>query len=448
MQMVGEPGEFSMTAQAQEQQSRPNMESSRPDASKRSAPPDRRTIAFILVTAFLNTMGLMVIIPVLPFLAQRYVSNPNDLATVVGWLTSVYAICQFIAAPALGALSDRYGRRPILLISLFGSAVGYVIFGLGGALWVLFLGRVIDGLTGGNFSTIYAYVADVTEPQDRGKYFGMLGAASGVGFVLGPAIGGLTATFGYQVPLFVAAAITTANIVWGYLYLPESLAKQHRAEKINVLQLNPFGQLRAVFAIPQLQWLLVATFLFSFPFAALTSNLSVFAKDSLRWDAGAVGGLLFVVGVVEIVVQGGLIGRLLPIFGEMKLTIVGLLCQIIGFLLLSLVAGLASALPLFVGSVVFALGDGLVEPSVSGLISRTVGPREQGRVQGGTRAVEALARIFGPVWGGVLYVQLGHASPYWSGAVAVGLAIGAVFLALMPASVSRSKAGSPQPPSS
>src|SRR6266568_1289956 len=186
--------------------------------------PGSKAMIFLIILAFLNTMGVTIANPVVPFMVQQHLSNPNDLALTVAWMISIYGICQLLASPGLGLLSDRFGRRPVLFVCLAGSALGYLLFGLGGSLWILFLGRVIDGLTGGNFSVLFGYVADITEPEERGKYFGIVGGASGVGFMLGPAIGGLLATVNYSTPFLVAAAVILLNIVWGYFFLPESLS--------------------------------------------------------------------------------------------------------------------------------------------------------------------------------------------------------------------------------
>src|SRR5262249_51876350 len=193
----------------------------------------------ILVMVFLSIAGYGIIIPVAPFLVARYLSDPTRSGITVGLLTTLYAICQFLAAPALGAISDRFGRRPLLLLCLLGSASGFLLLGIGGALWILFLGRIIDGLTGANSSVIMAYVADITPPQQRGKYFGLIGALEGLGLVLGPTLGGLLAKFGIQVPFYVAAAVAFASFVLGLLLMPESLPKAKRASSINISALNP-----------------------------------------------------------------------------------------------------------------------------------------------------------------------------------------------------------------
>jgi DHA1 family tetracycline resistance protein-like MFS transporter len=384
---------------------------------------------FLMMTAFLNTMGVGIFLPVLAFIVQEYLRDQNTLAIAVGWLASVYAICQFIAAPGLGALSDRYGRRPILLICLLGSALGYALFGLGGALWVLFLARIIDGVTGGNFSILSAYIADITAPEERGKYFGLFGAVAGAGFIVGPALGGFVSRFGNNVPAYLAAGITLASLIWGYFFLPESLAPEHRATKLSLSDLNLVKQLGDAFAIPQLRWLLLAAFLFSLPFAILQSNMSVLIIDSLGWKADSIGYLFLLVGTLDILMQGVLAGRLLPIFGEIKLTVAGLACEIIAYLLLGAVAIVPTPLFVFAGIIMFAIGTGLLEPASRGLISQAAGPRQQGVVQGGSQSIQSLAMVIGPVLGGMLYTQVGHVTPFWSGAACVGLAIAATLLA-------------------
>lgn len=390
----------------------------------------RKAVLFLVVTAVLNTMGIGILSPVLPFIVQQYISNQHNLALVVGWLIAVYSLCQFIAAPGLGMLSDRYGRRPLLLLCLLGSAIGYMLIGVGGALWVLFLGRMIDGLTGGNFSILYAYVGDISKPEERARYFGLLGAAAGVGFMIGPVIGGFASLVSYQAPLYLAAAIIVADVLWGYFNIPESHRKELRTEQTNLTELNPFKQLRNVFSLPHLRWLLLATLCFSFAFAVFGSMTTVLVKQSLGWNAASIGLIFFVVGVGDILMQGVLIGRVLPIFGELKLAIAGLVSEMMAYLLVGLIALIPSPLFLWVGIVFFTVGSGLLEPSLGGLLSRAAGPRRQGIVMGGSQSLEALARILGPLWGGVLYVSFGHASPNLSAAVFVGLAILATSLAI------------------
>jgi DHA1 family tetracycline resistance protein-like MFS transporter len=383
-----------------------------------------------MVMAFLNTVGVGIFLPVLAFIVQAYVRDQSNLAIVVGWLASIYAICQFIAAPGLGALSDRYGRRPVLLICLLGSTIGYAMFGVGGALWVLFLGRIIDGVTGGNYSILSAYMADITAPEERAKYFGLFGAVAGAGFIVGPAIGGFVSQFGNSVPAYLAAGITLISLIWGYLFLPESLDPEHRVERISLAELNLFKQLGSAFAIPQLRWLLAATFFFSVPFAILQSTMSVLIIDSLGWKADSIGYLFLLVGTLDILMQGVLAGRLLPIFGEIKLTVAGLACEVLAYLLLGAVAIVSAPVLVFAGIIMFAIGTGFLEPASRGLISQAAGPRQQGVVQGGSQSIQSLAMVVGPLIGGALYTQASHVTPFWFGAGVVGLAIIATLMAV------------------
>src|SRR5258708_6982174 len=392
--------------------------------------PKRKAIIFILISAFLGSMGIGLLNPVAPFLVARYTNDSANAGIILGWLTSVYAICQFIAAPGLGALSDRFGRRPILLICVLGSAVGYLVMGIGGALWVLFMGRIIDGITGGNISVAFAYIADITPPGQRGKFYGWIGAVFGVGFILGPALGGLVARLGIEAPLYVAAAVTFANVLYGLVAMPESLSAAQRTTSIRIAQLNPLSILREVFNIPQLRWLFIAIFLYSLPFAALQTNLGLFAKDSLNWDATATGAIFAFVGITDIVVQGLLLQQLINRFGESRVVIGGLLSEFIGYLLMASIIVVHSSVPLIAGVIIFAMGDGLLGPSLTGLISRAAGQRSQGQVQGGSQSIQLLARISGPLLGGLLYDGLGHASPYLIGALIVVIAMGLIGLAL------------------
>jgi MFS transporter, DHA1 family, tetracycline resistance protein len=335
-----------------------------------------------------------------PFITSSYVDR-EDGALVVALLFTSYSLCQFLAVPSLGALSDRYGRRPVMLISLFGSAVGYLLFGIGGALWILFAGRIIDGLTGGNIATIYAYAADVTEPKERTKFFGLVGAFSGLGFVVGPAMGGIVykLTDSVESPLYLAAFVVLLNTLWGYFVMPESLTPEHRATEIKLTRLNPFTQLVEVFRIPQLRLLLLGIFLWTLDFAMLQSNLSYLTEDQLGWTPDSTSAIFFVVGLVGIITQGLLVRRLLPLLGETRMALFGFGAQAIGFIIIVIVTATGIA-PLVYLSVAFvALGNGLIVPSVTALASQSVGMSEQGRVQGGNQGVQALGRVLGPMWG-------------------------------------------------
>jgi MFS transporter, DHA1 family, tetracycline resistance protein len=372
-------------------------------------------MAFITVSMFLNFLGFTIIIPVILFLVGRYVSA-DHIGLYVGLIMAAYALCQFLAAPALGAISDKYGRRPILLLSLFGSVIGYIIFGIGGALSVLFLGRIIDGLTGGNISTMYAYVADIAKPHERGRLYGILGAAGGFGFMFGPALGGLMANVSLSAPLFLAAGVTLINMAWGYFALPESLPKESRVKRFEWKHLNPLKAFSSVFTTLGLRILFVASFLFFVAGTAMQATISVFLKDILSFGPSGIGIILFVVGVMDIFTQGYLTGKLIPLIGEKKLAMVGLAINAIGFLLIGAVALAPSVFLIYTAIIVFNIGDGLFQPSINGMISNSVDRTMQGRIQGANQGTQSVARVLGPLIGAGLYTW-GAGLPYVFGAV-------------------------------
>lgn len=396
---------------------------------EKQASPSRITILFLIFSAFLNSLGFTIIAPVTPFIVQQYLSDPEALATTVGWLTAIYAIFQFIVSPGLGVLSDRYGRRPILLICLLGSAVGYVIFGIGGALWVLFLSRIIDGITGGNITILLAYVGDTTKPEERGKIFGQIGGIAGVGFIVGPVLGGFAANLSLSAPLYLAAAIMLANTLWGFFVMPESLHDMHRTTSVTLSDLNPLKQIRGIFQITRVRWMLITGMCYYFPFALFTTELAVLSVDKLAWTPGDIGWMLLIVGCIDIVMQGFLSGKLIPIFGEVKLSIAGLIFEAFSYVLIGLVAFVASPILMLVGVFFFAFGSGLLEPPLGALTSRAATQREQGIVQGGNQALRALTQIAGPLLAGWLYVQFGGEAPFWLGAAILLLGIGAILMA-------------------
>jgi len=379
---------------------------------------NNKPLIFILVTMFLNFLGFSILFPILPFMVGRYVADPHQIAFYVGLLLSIYALCQFFAAPGLGSLSDRFGRKPILLISLFGSVVGYLFLGFAGALWVLFLGRIIDGLTGGNISTIYAYMADITEPQQRGKYFGLLGAAGGVGMIFGPVIGGFLGTIYLPLPLFIAAAITIVDMLFGFYILPESLPHNLRSSHFDPQHLNPFQQFSHIFSIDILKRLFISGFIFFIAMNGMYATNAVFFKDVFSWNPAQIGTILFMIGFVDIFSQGFLINKLLPKFGEIKISILGLVLVAVGFFIVTLTAIIPSVVLIYFALIVLNIGDGLFEPSQGGLISKSVGPHMQGRVQGANQGMQSIARIAGPFLAAFIY-GFGRGLPYFSEGVLV-----------------------------
>ncbi|GGJ24664.1 MFS transporter [Deinococcus roseus] len=378
-------------------------------------PPTKNALLFVFISAFLGSLGISLAFPVLPFLVARYLTDQNQLAATIGWLTISYSLCSFFAAPVLGALSDRYGRRPILLFSLLGSAIGYLIFGWGGALWVLFLGRIIDGLTAGNFSALFGFLADTTRPEERGKYFGIMGAVFGSGFIIGPAVGGLASRISLETPFYIAAAVTLLNVVWGFFYLPESHKKENRAH-IQFSQLNPLTQMVSLFQLPGIRLLLISGVLFMVPFVMMQTTLAVLIKDTLHWGPDQTSTVFIVVGVSDIVVQGLLLGWLIKMLKESGVALLGLSLSLLGMLGMALLPGHPSGWVLYLSVCSFAIGEGIFTASLGSLTSRAAGPKAQGRVQGGSQALNSLTQVFSPALAGQLYSRTGHASPFWSGA--------------------------------
>lgn len=384
---------------------------------------DKKALIFGLISVFLCGIGFSIITPIVPFLVQPYVSNLGNQAIAVTLLTSVYAVCVFFAAPALGALSDRYGRRPILLICLLGSTVGYLIFGMGGALWVLFLGRIIDGITGGNISTLFAYFADITPREQRTKYFGWISAIAGIGGSIGPTLGGLLAKFGYSVPMYFVALITFLNLIYGILYMPESLDKNNRLKNITFTRLNPFAQLINILSMKSLRRLLISAFLLWIPNGALQGTFSEFTMDTFNWSPVIIGLMFSIMGIQDIISQGFIMPKLLKKFSDIQIVILGMISEIIGYGLIA-ASAIFSLYPLvIIGMFIFAFGDSIFGPSFNGILSKTGDASEQGRIQGGSQAIRSLATIIGPIVGGEIYVLLGHTAPFFMGVILIGVAI-------------------------
>ncbi|PEI65875.1 MFS transporter [Bacillus wiedmannii] len=388
---------------------------------------DKHALIFGLISVFLCGIGFSIIMPVVPFLVQPYISSPEEQALVVTLLTSVYAVCVFFSAPALGALSDKYGRRPLLLICLFGSAIGYLVFGIGGALWVLFAGRIIEGITGGSISTIFAYFADIIPPKQRTKYFGWVSAAVGAGTIIGPTLGGLLAKFGHSVPLYFGAFITLLNVLYGMKYMPESLDKNNRLKEIAFVRLNPFVQLANILSMKNLKWLLISAFLLWIPNGSLQAIFTQFTMDTFSWKPALIGLMFSIMGFQDIISQAFIMPKLLIKLTDKQIAILGMVSEIIGYSFIA-ASALFSLYPLLiVGMLLFGFGDSIFGPSFNGLLSKSVDSSEQGRIQGGSQSIQALARMMGPIIGGQIYVSLGHAAPAFMGMMLIVVAIAVLY---------------------
>ncbi|WP_437621586.1 MFS transporter [Sorangium sp. So ce1151] len=377
---------------------------------------------FLQATAFLSAAGTGLVTPVVPFLAARFAGDPAHVASAVGLLSASYSLCAFFSAPALGALSDATGRRPVLLLSLVGSAAGYALFGFADALPLLFLGRAIDGLTAGNVGTLFAYLGDTSPPEQRARYFGRIGAMFGAGLIAGPALGGLALRLGLKAPFFLAALLTALNAAGSYVFLGESLAPERRARAVPWRKLDPFSQIAGLLRLKHLRPLLTVGVLFTAAFVSLQATFALLAKDRLGWGADAVSFAVIAVGVTDVCVQGILLERLVRAFGDARVLALGLGLVVLALATMALVAGHPSA-PAFVAAIVaFAGGEGLLTASFAALLSRAAGPAAQGQAQGGNQALQELAYVVVPLVATQLYARAGMGAPFWVATAAAVLA--------------------------
>ena len=362
-----------------------------PDAGAPAAP-RRAAVAFIFVTVVLDVLALGVVIPVLPKLVEGFLGgNTARAAEIFGLFGTVWALMQFFMSPVLGALSDRFGRRPVILFSNFGLGLDYVVMALAPTLSWLFVGRVISGITGASFTTAGAYIADVTPPEKRSAGYGMLGAAFGLGFVLGPALGGLLGGINPRLPFWVAACLTLLNATYGLFVLPESLTKETR-RPFSWRRANPVGSLTLLRSHHELFGLSAVYILFYLAHQSLPSVFVLYTGYRYHWGEETVGLTLAGVGICGIVVQGGLVRRIVAAIGERRTLLTGLACGVAGFVAFGSAptAGL-----LWAGVPVFAF-MGLFGPAAQGLMTRRVAPNEQGQLQGANSSLMGLAGLVGP----------------------------------------------------
>ncbi len=354
-------------------------------------PPRRAALAFIFAIVLLDVIALGIVIPVLPKLVESMVGETAYGAQIFGLFGTAWALMQFFFSPVLGALSDRYGRRPILLTSMTGHGLDYILMALAPNLWWLFVGRVISGITAASFSTAFAYLADVTEPEKRAQAFGLVGAAFGVGFVLGPALGGVLGHYDPRLPFWVAAAFSLANALYGYFFLPESLPPERRMA-FAWSRANPVGSLRLLSQHPELLGLACVAFLYHLAHAALPAVAVLYISYRYDWDTQTIGLSLAAIGVASGIVQGLLIQPTIRWIGERRTLLAGLLFGATGFT----VYGLAPTGATFVlGIPVMALW-GLAGAAWQAMMSRLVSASEQGQLQGANSSIMALAGLLGP----------------------------------------------------
>ncbi len=354
--------------------------------------PRKAAVAFIFLTVLLDILAFGLIIPVLPHLIASFVGGSiSQAATWHGIFATAFMVTQFIFSPIQGALSDHFGRRPVILLSNLGLGLDFVLMALAPSLPWLFIGRVLAGITSASFSTANAYIADVTPPEKRAKAFGMLGMAFGLGFVLAPAIGGVLGDVHPRLPFWLAAGLCIANFCYGFFVLPESLAKENRT-RFSWKQANPVASLLWLRTQPKVLALVFVTFLMALAHLVYPMTFVLYADYRFQWGMKEVGYALAAVGVFGAIIQGGLIGRLKKLLGERNMLLVGSLCGVVAFFLYGLVpSGMLMLLILPIGSL-----WGIAGPAAQAIMTRHIPPSEQGRLQGAIGSLNSVAGMIGP----------------------------------------------------
>ena len=376
-------------------------------------------LVIVFVTVFIDLLGFGIIIPLLPFYAETF----GATALTVGMLSTSFSLMQFLFAPIWGRLSDRVGRRPIILVGLFGSFLSYLVFGLASSLTLLFVARIFAGIAGANIPTAQAVIADVTTPATRARGMGLVGAAFGLGFIFGPALGGFLSQWGFSTPSFFASALSLANFSAALFLLPETLKPERRAKE----RLGRIDAFRTALTRPHLPLLLLVSFLAVGAFSSFESTFALFAERVFSYHASSMGYIFAFVGVVMVIVQGGLVGRTVKVVSEHHIVPVSLGLVSIGLLMIPVSHSLGL---LLFSLAVLAVGMGFNNPSLLSLISQYSAAEDQGGILGLTQSLNSLARVIGPLWGGFAFDRIGIAAPYVSASavMAVACALSAVAL--------------------
>lgn len=385
----------------------------------------RAAIAFILVTAVLDIVAMGIVIPVLPHLIEEFVGSNARAGLLNGVFVALWAGMQFLASPVIGSLSDQYGRRPVILISCAGLAADYVLMALAPNLWWLAVGRLIAGVTSSSFTTIYAYMADITAPEQRARAYGLIGAAFSGGFVLGPVMGGFLGEFGPRVPFWVAAALSGAAFLYGLFVLPESLPVEKRMP-FNWRRANPIGAMILLRRHAELAGLAVVNFLLYFAHHVFSAVFVLYAGLRYGWGPWQVGALLAMVGALDMIVQGVLVGPAARRFGDRRTMIFGLAGGAVGIALMGWApSGVALILAMFPNAL-----WGLAMPTLQSLMTRRVGESEQGQLQGANMSVASIAGVASPLFFGCVYsVSVGEGMWAPNPGLAFYLAAGVLALA-------------------
>ncbi|MEH2449096.1 MAG: MFS transporter [Nostoc sp.] len=380
-----------------------------------------RAIFVLFLTVFIDLLGFGIILPILPLYAEQFGAKPNEATLLI----AIYSLMQFLFAPLWGSFSDRYGRRPILLLTLLGSVIAYTGLSFANSLWILFIARSLAGIMAGNIATAQAYIADITTPINRARGMGIIGAAFGLGFIIGPAIGGLLIgsdadNANFHLPSLFAAGLSLLALLCALMLLPESLnsetkakikAYRYRQQRLNLLHLSQR---------PQFCMLVGIYFLVTFAVAAMDSTLALWSKQQLNWGPQQTSYLFAFMGIVSTIIQGGLIGFLKKHLGEIKLLTLGILGLGLGLLLIGFSQSL---ILLLVSTALVAWGISVSQPILNSLISQMTPPEEQGQILGIASSCSALARVGGPTWAGASFMKFGSSAPFLSGALVVLVAL-------------------------
>lgn len=352
-----------------------------------------KPLILIFMTLLIDVIGFGIIIPIIPKLLETMGGySVSEAATVGAWMIFAFAFPQFLFAPVMGNLSDRFGRRPVLITALFGMGLDYVFHALAPGIGMLFIGRIIAGICGASFTTASSYIADISTPEKRAQNFGLIGVAFGLGFILGPVLGGFSAGFGPRAPFWMAAALSLLNGILCLLFLPESLGKENR-RPFNIKRANPVGTLLQLRKYPAVLKLMVPLFLLYLASHAVQSNWSFYTKYKFRWDEQMIGLSLGLVGLVSAIVQGGLIRIIIPKLGNMKSILTGFTLYMAGMLMFALSGNTGM---MFASVALYCLG-GISGPALQGEMSLAVPPDEQGELSGGLTGIMSITAIIGPL---------------------------------------------------
>ncbi|HTX93025.1 MAG TPA: MFS transporter [Anaerolineales bacterium] len=377
---------------------------------------NKGSLGLIFFIMLMDVIGITILNPVAPYIVQRY----NKTALMVTMVTIIYAAGQFIAAPLMGKLGDRYGRRPILLISILGQAFGYLIFGLGGSLWILFLGRFIGGITGGNLSTATAYIADVSKPEERSKNFALIGMAWSLGLILGPFAGGLFGQLNLSAPAYTAAGLSILNVLLGVFILPESLPKEKReTAPMRVRDFNPIVAIFEMARKPGLGWLLLVTGIFNFAFNGINSTSAVFFIQKFSAKLWHITALTMLAGIAIALINLFLVAPWVKKYGEKRSALVSLIGQGIVNVAIFFVPAFW---PIFPMNLLTSGLSAFTFPTLTTLSADCVPHREVGLLMGVTTGIGSLMNVFGPLWGGLVYDHVMQGSPFWMGGILLAIA--------------------------